>query len=238
MSAFSNQTIISLLDLTSLHENDTEQSIHALCAHAKQAMGQIAAVCVLPKFIRCAKQFLEDSSIAVATVCNFPRGDAPLELVQQQIHQAVLEGADEIDVVLPYQRYLSGDKNYIFTFLNDCRHSAKDRILKIILETGELITAHNILDAAFIAIECGADFIKTSTGKTATGATPLAVEAILQAIATHPSQEKVGIKISGGIRTREQALHYLQQIEKTMGADWIKPSHVRIGASALLNELI
>ena len=125
-------------------------------------------------------------------------------------------------------------KNFVFSFLNACRKTCHSITLKVILETGALISHDNITDAATIAIECGADFIKTSTGKINIGATPSAVESMLTAIQAQPNK-KVGLKISGGIKNIDIVNRYYNIIANTMGASWITPQTFRIGSSQLVD---
>jgi deoxyribose-phosphate aldolase len=225
------------LDLTRLNENDTDASTQALCEKAMAVDGGIAAVCIQPHCVSAARAYLKNAPIKLASVANFPSGEAGLEHTLEHIKNIIHQGADEIDVVMPYTHYLAGDKNYVFSFLNACRESCSNKTLKVILETGALITHSNIVDAATIAIECGANFIKTSTGKIKKGATIEAVKAMLVAIQAQP-QQNVGIKISGGIRSIEIAEDYYRLIEKTMGNDWITPETFRIGSSGLLDEIL
>ncbi len=234
------QHIISLIDLTSLNEDDRSDTISQLCYKAVSVKPKVAAVCIYPQFISQAKQLLQDSGIPVATVVNFPDGGDDVSSCVEDIKKAIKSGANEIDVVLPYQHVLDNDCDFIETYLHACRKTADDHTLKIILESGALMNPILIKKAAEIAVKSGADFIKTSTGKIATGATLEAVDVMLSVIKHHnaSSKKQVGIKISGGVRTPEQAQSYLQLIVHHMGEQWITPKHVRIGASKLLDEAI
>src|SRR3990167_3709986 len=209
--------LIPLLDLTRLHDNDTTVSIQKLCAEALTPLGPVAAVCIYPRFVGCAKNALAGTSIKVATVVNFPGGDWTLVDCVAEIKRSMQDGADEIDVVMPYPFYLHGETNYVLEFLQVCRGVMGLKMtMKVILETGALINADHIADATDLAIEAGADFIKTSTGKMAINATLPAAEIILKRIREHPDK-KVGFKAAGGIYTVSQAAEYLQLAENMMG---------------------
>lgn len=229
--------IISLIDLTSLNDNDTEQSILQLCAKATTTLGNVAAVCVYPQFVKTANSALQNTSIKIATVANFPHGNDDHASVLNSIKQSITDGANEIDVVMPYQTFLAGDKNTVHEFLQACKQICGAHIpLKVILETGAIQDAALINEATKVAIEAGADFIKTSTGKIPIGATLEAATAILLAI--KHTERHVGLKVSGGVRTAEQAIQYLHLAELMMGQDWISPKNFRIGASGLVDVLL
>jgi deoxyribose-phosphate aldolase len=170
--------------------------------------------------------------VRVATVVNFPNGTEPLPDVLRAVAQALLDGTDEIDLVLPYRALAAGDLDQPVHMIRAVR-SAMPGILKIILETGELANPMLIEQAAHIAIEHGADFIKTSTGKTRVGATLSATALMLDVI--RRTNRPVGLKPSGGIRTFDEAMAYIDQAESVMGAGWPTPSTFRFGASGLLN---
>lgn len=226
--------LFSLLDLTSLNEEDTETSIEALCQKAYGPLGEVAAVCIYPQFISAARESLRTHpTIKIATVANFPSGTLPLEHVLTEIKTALTAGANEIDVVMPYPAYLAGDTNVLAPFVTACKQACGDYVLKVILESGAFNNQQQLADASRTAIVAGADFIKTSTGKIAEGATPAAAETMLNVIRelhpTHPA----GFKAAGGIRTPEQANTYVQLAAKIMGKHWISPATFRIGTSRL-----
>lgn len=230
--------ILSLLDLTSLNDNDTPAVIDALCSNATQSIGKVAAVCVYPQFVAQSRARLPESSgINVATVVNFPTGDEPLADVLAQTQQALADGANEIDLVFPYKALQQGNAaageemcSQIATLVH--QHAGS---LKVILETGALSPA-DIAQAAQIAIAAGADFLKMSTGKIAHGASLEASAILLEQIAQ--AKQPVGLKISGGVRDIATAQAYIAQAADKMGADWVQPENFRIGASSLLKELI
>jgi deoxyribose-phosphate aldolase len=231
---------IGLTDLTNLDETCTESAVDALCAKARGGEGvpPVAAVCVWPQFVRLARSRLTGTPVSVATVVNFPTGDEDVERVVEQTREALRDGADEIDLVLPYRAFLAGDEDTARGMLAAVRERvAADRLLKVILETGELKEPETIAKASRLAIEEGADFVKTSTGKTPVSATPEAARVMLEAIRETP-HFRVGIKPSGGIRTIEQAKTYLDLAEEVMGEGWASPATFRFGASGLHGALV
>lgn len=233
--------IYASLDLTSLNADDTNDSIATLCSKAQSRIGRVAAVCVFPKFIEQAATLLTGSGVKIATVVNFPQGNMPQDDVLAEITHCVQLGANEIDVVFPYERYLAGEGNFARHFIEACKSICDEKaLLKVILETGALVDAPIIADASYDAISGGADFIKTSTGKIAQGASLEAAATMLLVIKHAQTQfdRRVGIKISGGVRTLEQAGDYLALAEQIMGDDWVSPATFRIGASKLVDELI
>ena len=228
---------IALLDLTDLSETADEAGLAALCERASTPLGPVAAVCIWPRFVAAARQRLADSSIGVATVVNFPAGSADVAAVLAETERAIVDGADEIDLVLPYQAVMAGDEDTAAALVGAVRANVPSgRLLKVILETGVLVTPERIGRAARIAIGAGADFIKTSTGKTRISATPEAARIMLEAIRAAP--RPVGFKASGGIRTREDAHAYLALAEAVMGKGWPRPDTFRFGASGLLDALL
>ncbi len=228
----STSEIMSLVDLTDLNLDHSENEILDLINRAKQ--NHVAAVCLYPKFIKLAKSKLADTAIKVATVVNFPGGDQTLNEVQQAIHTAVSKQVDEIDLVMPYQTLIAGEHTSVRQFIKACKITCGPTVkLKVILETGALLSDEFIQQAAEIAITSGADFIKTSTGKIATGATLHAAEIMLKMINHYSSGFKVGFKASGGIRQINQAEQYYQLAKKIMGESWITAKTFRIGASQL-----
>lgn len=232
--------VCSLIDLTSLNATDTEASIASFCEKANTPFGHVAAVCVYPKFTRLVADNFSNTSIKTATVANFPSGDNTLEDVLIEINNAIEDGAQEIDVVFPYNRYLAGERHYAQNFVNTCKIACGDDVtLKVILETGALGDITIIADAAYDALSSGANFIKTSTGKMAACATLEAAATMLLVIQHITPQLKhhVGLKVSGGIRTLSQAAQYIELADTIMGRDWVKPSTFRIGASKLMDEI-
>ena len=225
------------LDLTSLNEPDTESDIARLCARAHGPMGSVAAVCVWPRLAAFARSQLPDF-IAVAAVANFPDGGADIERALRDTNQIVQSGAQEVDVVLPYQQLIAGDVAQVASLLQSIRKASGPLVLKVILETGQLQTADLIKTACRISLDAGADFLKTSTGKTPTSATPAAATVMLQAIAGHATASRhVGFKASGGIKTVADAALYMQLTREHLGTDALTSARFRIGASGILNDI-
>jgi len=236
---------IPMLDLTSLNDDDTAETIASLCQRACTPAGSVAAVCVYPRFVAQAVAALDGSGIKVATVVNFPAGDASIESIQLDARLALEAGADEIDVVLPYRAYLEGRRQQSIAVLEAvctlCHEQARDRAqVKVILETGRLKDSAIILAASRDAIDAGVDFLKTSTGKTETNATLDACVAMLQAIDenTERGGRTVGLKVSGGIRDTLDAARYLALADAAMGGHWATPATFRFGASSVLDALL
>lgn len=230
------QRILSLIDLTNLNDGCTPEEIKTLCARASGQWGHTAAVCVWPRFVGLSKSLLIDSPIQVATVVNFPSGDGEVAATIKETVDALNAGADEIDLVLPYAALQRGDESTVIAMLSAiCNVVPEPSLLKVILETGELVDPILIERATHLAIAAGADFIKTSTGKTRTSATPQAVTIMLATI--RASGRAVGLKPSGGIRTVDDARGYLQLADAVMGQDWATPQTFRFGASGLLDAV-
>ena len=226
-----------LLDLTDLSDSCSVAEVETLCGRAVTPHGAVAAICVWPRFVSTAKAALGPSKVRIATVVNFPSGDEGIDEVVRETRRAIDDGADEIDVVLPYRSMLAGDEERARSMLTAVRHAAPAPVLvKVILETGELPDSATIANCARLAIACGADFIKTSTGKTAVSATTAAVDVMLDVIAH--SGGRVGIKPSGGIRTLDDAATYLASADRIMGTQWVDASTFRFGASGLLDAIL
>jgi len=225
------------LDLTDLNETCSDQAIDALCKKALDPRGPVAAVCVWPQFVKRAQANLKGSPVRIATVVNFPAGGEDVSRVTDDTQEALSDGANEIDLVLPYNALRRGDRAVAVEMVEAVRDLVDgDRLLKVILETGELQDPKLIDAASRIAIEAGADFIKTSTGKTPVSATPEAAEIMLDAIKA--SGKPVGLKPSGGIRTLADAKIYLDLADRIMGPGWATPKTFRIGASSVYDALI
>ncbi len=228
---------LACLDLTSLNDGDTEADIAKLCQRAQGPCGPVAAVCVWPRLAAFARAHLP-ASIAVAAVANFPHGNADVDAAVQDTLQIVQAGAQEVDVVLPYKALLAGDDKAVTQLLGAVRNACPGLLLKVILETGELKTPALIQRASQLALQAGADFLKTSTGKTPVNATLEAAQVMLAAIAVGPAaKEKVGFKASGGIRTVQEAMLYEAVVEQSLGVEALNPKRFRIGASSLLNDI-
>ncbi|MBK9080595.1 MAG: deoxyribose-phosphate aldolase [Rhizobiales bacterium] len=227
---------LAALDLTDLSDAATEAGLDSLCARAATPYGAVAAVCVWPRFVARARERLAGTKVRIATVANFPAGGEDAAATGAEIAQSVADGADEIDVVLPWRAMRAGREGDARRLVDAARAATGARRLKVILETGELAEPDLIARAARLAIDAGADFIKTSTGKTPVSATPQAAETMLRVIAD--SGRPVGFKASGGVRTLDDARIYLSLADRIMGPDWAAPARFRIGASGLLDALV
>lgn len=230
------QRILSLIDLTNLNDVCTDEDIVDLCTRAQGDFGNTAAVCVWPRFVNLCASLLRGTSIKVATVVNFPHGGIDVAEVVYTSISALDAGADEIDLVLPYLSMIKGDEAQVLSMLRAVREVVHTPgHLKVILETGELINTEMVRRASELAIKSGADFIKTSTGKTKVSATTEAVVTMLHAI--KESGRQVGLKPSGGIRTVADAQQYLDLADDIMGSTWATPETFRFGASGLLDAV-
>jgi deoxyribose-phosphate aldolase len=231
---------LSLMDLTSLTNEETELDIITLCQQAQSAAGDTAAICIYPRFIPIAKQQLakqNSTSIKIATVTNFPHGSTDIIQAVKETAEAVALGADEVDVVFPYQALIKGDEQIGFDLVHACKRACGNNILlKVIIESGELKTDELITKASEIAINAGADFIKTSTGKVSINATLSAAEAMLNVIKS--INPNVGFKAAGGVKNVDDAEKYLSLVMDILGASWLDATHFRFGASGLLNNLL
>lgn len=223
--------VLALLDLTSLETSDDDVRIEALCARARTPFGHVAAVCIYGPFVPLCRRALAGTGVKVATVVNFPHGRPNASAAALETRTLVASGADEIDMVLPFD-----DLTRARDVVAACREACGDNTLKVILETGALVEDKRIAEASRIAIEAGADFIKTSTGKLPVGATPEAAKTMLAAI--RASGKPVGFKAAGGVRTLEQAQTYIGLAEAALSTGWCTPKTFRIGASGLLDDLL
>jgi deoxyribose-phosphate aldolase len=228
---------LACLDLTSLNDADTEADVLALCQRATGAHGAVAAVCVWPRFARVARTHAAEG-VRVAAVANFPDGSTDVARTRRDIDTIVQAGAQEVDVVLPYRALLAGDVAACHEVLQTARRASEGLLLKVILETGELRDDDAIARAARLALAAGADFLKTSSGKTPVSATPQAARTMLQAIAADASaRNRVGFKAAGGIRKVSDAALYIDAVREALGESALTPARFRIGASGLLNDI-
>ena len=243
---------ISMIDLTTLEGQDTAGKVRALCAKAQRpdpsdpTCPAVAAVCVYPDLVATARAALGDSRIAVASVATaFPSGRAALDVKLRDTADAIAAGASEIDMVIDRGAFLSGDfaKVYdeIVAVKSACTTGDASAVhLKVILETGELVTYDNVRRASWLAMLAGADFIKTSTGKVQPAATMPVTLVMLEAVRDfcHATGRRVGVKAAGGISAAKDAVKYLVMVNETAGEDWLTPHLFRFGASRLLNDLL
>ncbi len=240
------KTILGLIDLTTLSGNDTREKVRHLCEQAvgfeNLALGtpKTAAVCVYPVFAKIVSESLKGSGVKTASVAGaFPSGQSPLDIRLMEVTYAIENGADEIDMVISRGRLIEGDAGYVLKEVKAHKAVCGEHHLKVILETGELKTPELIRQACVLALEGGADFLKTSTGKVQPAATHEAVLIMLDAIKEHYKTEgkMIGIKPAGGISTPEDALNYYLLIQSVLGEKWLNNSFFRIGASRLAENL-
>jgi deoxyribose-phosphate aldolase len=239
---------VSMMDITSLEGKDTPGRIAYLCRKAlqpvepKYEVPSCAAVCVYPNMVRHARRFLgERSPVKIASVATgFPSGQYPLRTKLEETRRAVGDGADEIDMVIDRGAFLAGEYGRMFDEIAAVKAACGPAHLKVILETGELVTYDNVRLASQIAMEAGADFIKTSTGKVQPAATIAVTLVMLEAIRDYffATGIRIGMKPAGGIRAAKQSLAYLVMVKETLGDDWLTPDLFRIGASTLLNDVL
>jgi deoxyribose-phosphate aldolase len=239
---------VAMMDLTTLEGKDTPGKVAYLCRKALQPIDakyrvpSCAAVCVYPSMVRHARRFLgKESAVKVASVATgFPSGQYPLRTRLEETRRAAGEGADEIDMVIDRGAFLSGEYSEVCDEIAAVKHACGVAHLKVILETGELVSYDNVRHASHLAMEAGADFIKTSTGKVNPAATPGVTLVMLEAIRDYffATGRRIGMKPAGGIRTAKQALAYLVMLAETLGDDWLTPELFRFGASTLLNDVL
>ncbi|WP_433234082.1 deoxyribose-phosphate aldolase [Actinomadura nitritigenes] len=238
---------ISVVDLTTLEGADTPGKVRALCAKAVRpdpadaTVPKVAAVCVYPDMVETAVAALDGSGVGVASVATaFPSGRAPLEAKLADTRAAVQAGASEIDMVIDRGAFLSGDYLKVFEEITAVKQACGEAHLKVILETGELVTYDNVRRASWLAMRAGADFIKTSTGKVSPAATLPVTLVMLEAVRDYRAAtgRQVGVKPAGGIRTTKDAIKYLVLVNETAGPDWLSPDWFRLGASSVLNDLL
>jgi len=239
---------VSMMDLTTLEGKDTPGKVAYLCRKALQPLDakyevpNCGAVCVYPNMVKYARKFLgENSPVHVASVATgFPSGQVPLRVKLEETRRAAGDGADEIDMVIDRGAFLCGDYAKVFDEIAAVKESCGAAHLKVILETGELVTYDNVRLASQIAMEAGGDFIKTSTGKVSPAATIPVTLVMLEAIRDYffATGIRIGMKPAGGIRNSKQALAYLVMVKETLGDDWLTPDLFRFGASTLVNDVL
>ena len=227
---------LACLDLTSLNDSDDATVIDALCARAVTRWGPVAAVCVWPRFVAQARVALPHE-VAVAAVANFPQGAIDTLRAVADARAIADARGDEVDLVLPWRAMLNGRSAEAAQLVAHVRAACVGKRLKLIIESGELSTPAAIREACAIGLDAGVDFLKTSTGKTAYGASPAATRVMLQAIATHPRGAAVGFKAAGGIRTVVEAAAYISLVRDILGPAALGPARLRFGASALLGDI-
>jgi deoxyribose-phosphate aldolase len=238
---------LSMVDLTTLEGADTPGKVRQLCTKAihlhsgRKDLPMVAAVCVYPTMVRIAREALQGTPIQVAAVATaFPSGMNPLAVKLEDTRYAVAEGAHEIDMVISRGDFLRGDYGRVANEIEQVKEACGKAHLKVILETGELGTLDRVRLASDIAMQSGADFIKTSTGKIQPAATPEVVLVMLQAICDfyRKTGKRIGMKPAGGIANAKAALNLLIMVREVLGSAWLTPSLFRIGASKLPNDML
>lgn len=241
------QMAIGMMDLTTLEGKDSAGKVTAMCRKAIQpnesdpTISSVAAVCVYPNMVPVAKKAVAGSTVKIASVATaFPSGLAPLIIKLDEVKRVVEMGADEVDMVINRGDFLTGEYAKMSDEIAQVKAACGPAHLKVILETGELETYDNVRLASFIAMQAGADFIKTSTGKAAVNATLPVTLVMLEAIRDYyyATGKKIGMKPAGGIRTAKQALQYLVVVNETLGDAWLSPELFRFGVSTLLNDVL
>ena len=239
-------TAISMVDLTTLEGMDTDGKVRALCTKALHpdptdpTCPAVAAVCVYGDLVATTRACVGDRVHVAAVATAFPSGRASMDVKLMDTKQAVADGADEIDMVIDRGAFLAGNYAKVFEEIVAVKEACGDAHLKVILETGELKTYDNVRRAGWLAMQAGADFIKTSTGKVSPAATLPVTLLMLEAVRDFADQTgtRIGVKAAGGIKTSKDAIRYLVMVSETVGEDWLNPDMFRFGASRLLNDLL
>lgn len=238
---------VRTMDLTTLEGADTPGRVQRLCQKAMRPSVEypqippVAAVCVYPALVATAKKALGDSDVKVASVSTaFPAGQIDLGLRLQDVKEAIMSGADEIDMVISRNAWLRGDEEEVITEIKLFKEACGDKHLKVILEVGELGTYDVVRRASLLAMQAGADFVKTSTGKISSAASMPVTLVMLEAVRDYYdfTSKRIGVKPAGGISSAKEAVQYLVMVLETMGVDWLKPELFRFGASSLLNDVL
>lgn len=236
--------LYSCIDLTTLEAGDSRESVRKMVKKVNDfdasRMNNVAAVCVYPNFVQTVKEALK-ADVGIASVAGgFPASQTFIEVKIAEVSLAVADGAGEIDTVLNLGDFFSCDYEHLSVEIEEIRNACRNARLKVILETGLLKTAENIRKAAVLALYSGADFLKTSTGKVYPGASPEAAYVICQTVKDYHRRHnrKAGVKISGGVRTAEDALKYYTIVKETLGNEWLTPELFRIGASGLAQNIL
>lgn len=241
------KTIFQCIDFTTLEAFDNETKINDFCSKALSFKDNdlhisVPAVCIYSPFVRQAKELLRGSGIKVATVaCAFPSGQMPFELKRREVEYCVEQGADEVDMVISRGTFLAGRLDEVYEEIKSVREACAPPVrLKVILETGELKSVENIRRASEIAINAGADFIKTSTGKSPVSATPLAAIIMCDTIKEYfeATGRMVGFKPAGGMSTIDDALTYFYIMREVLGDRWLNKDYFRVGTSRLAGKVM
>lgn len=238
---------LNMIDLTTLEGKDTPNKVRQMCYKAEHlhdshpGLPTVAAVCVYPSMVKVARESLQNPEVKIASVSTaFPSGQADLTIKLTDTKLALDNGADEIDMVISRGKFLSGEYNFVFDEIATIKEACGKARLKVILETGELVTLDNVRKASDIAIYAGADFIKTSTGKIQPAATMQVTYTMLMAIKDYYDKTgiMIGMKPAGGISNAKLALHNLVMVNETLGGKWLTNEWFRFGASSLANDVL
>lgn len=239
--------IFGLIDLTTLSEQDNTENVSRLCAQLNQqaeifpSMPSVAAICVYPELVAVVKEKLDNPLISIASVGGgFPASQTFTNIKVMEIEQAIEQGAEEIDIVMPVGKFLMDELDYVDYEIQVIKQRMGPVHLKVILETGSLNDFSLIRKASLLSIGAGANFIKTSTGKVSPGATPEAMIVMCCAIRDYYNRtgKKIGIKPAGGISDTKTALLYYHIVKEILGDEWLNPERFRIGASRLANRIL
>ncbi len=238
---------LNMIDLTTLEGKDTPGKVRQMCYKAMHlhdelpGLPTVAAVCVYPEMVASARKYLGTSDVKIASVATaFPAGQTNLDIKLADTKQAIDSGADEIDMVISRGKFHCGEFNYVFDEIAAIKEACGSKRLKVILETGELGDLDNVALASRLAIDAGADFIKTSTGKIQPAATMEVSLVMLEVIRDYyyETGKMIGMKPAGGISNSKLALHYLIMVKETLGEAWLTNEWFRFGASSLANDLL
>jgi len=241
------RNIFGLIDLTSLNSTDSSDKIKKMCSKVSAfekhypSFPQVAAICVYPNFVSTVKNALNNKGIKIAAVAaGFPASQTFLNIKVDEAKQAVENGASEIDIVISLGEFLAGNYQLVADEISEIKNAIGNAHLKVILETGTISDPLKIWEASILAMNAGADFIKTSTGKMQPAATIDAVVVMVEAIKEFYKKtgKKIGLKPAGGISTGHDAVIYYTAVEKILGKDWLNSKLFRIGASSLANNLL
>ncbi len=239
--------ILNVIDLTSLNATDSKTSILQFTGKINSFQSRfsnipnVAAICVFPNFVPVVKERLTVKNVKIASVAGgFPSSQTFRSIKIDECKMAIDEGADEIDIVIPLGAFLNGDDNFVVEEIREIKDEIGDITLKVIIESGVLADYDKIFRASMIAMDAGADFIKTSTGKASVSATPEAAYVMCSAISDYYAETgiKVGFKAAGGISSAADALLYYHIVNHCLGPDWLNNNLFRIGASKLANNIL
>jgi len=238
---------LGCIDLTTLNPTDNEERVAEFTRRVNAFEEQypdlpnVASICVYPNFAEIVHTMLDVSEVDTTVVAaGFPSSQTFPEIKVAECAMAVRNGADEVDIVITVGEFLQGQYEEMCDTISECKAAIGDAIFKVILETGALKTASNIMKASILAMYADADFIKTSTGKLEPAATPEAVYVMCKAVKAYYEKtgRKVGVKVAGGVRTPEDAIKYYSIVQAVLGEEWLTKDYYRIGASSAANNLL